>query len=104
DLEEPMPASFSASRERNEKLAVFRHRTARIRFATDHAFSGRKSRLGTLRHVNGIQFFDKPVLRHSQTLREEKESFPLPKSELRGTSRGLAHIRGREIRDECTPR
>src|SRR5260370_41582201 len=25
-------------------------------FATDHAFSGGKSRLGILRHVNGIQF------------------------------------------------
>jgi|ERR1700682_3299569 len=34
---------------------------------TDYAFSGGKSRLGILRHVNGIQFFDKPLLRHSQT-------------------------------------
>jgi hypothetical protein len=36
-------------------------------FTTDRAFSGGKSRLGILRHVNGIQGFDKPLLRHSQT-------------------------------------
>ena len=38
-----------------------------IPFATDHAFSGGKSRLDRLRHVNGTQCFDKPLLRHSQT-------------------------------------
>jgi hypothetical protein len=46
------------------------HRTggnARIRFATDNAFSGGKSRLAILPHVNGIQFFDKALLLHSQT-------------------------------------
>jgi hypothetical protein len=31
-------------------------------FTTDHTFSGGKSRLGILRHVNGIQVFDKPLL------------------------------------------
>jgi hypothetical protein len=36
-------------------------------FLTDHALSGGKSRLDILRHVHGIQFFDKPLLRHSQT-------------------------------------
>jgi hypothetical protein len=40
---------------------------ATIRFATDHTFSGGKLRLAILRHVNGIQFFDKPLLRHSRT-------------------------------------
>src|SRR5258708_5472484 len=32
-----------------------------------HTFSEGRSRLGILRHVNGTQFFDKPLLRHSQT-------------------------------------
>jgi hypothetical protein len=37
------------------------------RIAQLTTFSGGKSRLAILRHVNGIQFFDKPLLRHSQT-------------------------------------
>ena len=40
---------------------------ARIRFATDDGFSGGKSRLAILPRVNGIQFVDKPLLRHSPT-------------------------------------
>jgi hypothetical protein len=55
-------------------------------FAIDRAFSEGKSRLDILRHGNEIQFSDKPLLRYSQTLREEKESFPSPESELRETS------------------
>jgi dienelactone hydrolase len=37
------------------------------KISTDHDFSGWKSRLDVLRHVNGIQFSGKPLLRHSQT-------------------------------------
>ena len=47
--------------------AVDRSRAALRNIATDHAFSGWKSRLDVLRHVNGIQFFGKRLLRHSQT-------------------------------------
>ena len=40
---------------------------ATIWFATHYTFSEGRSRLGILRHVNETQFFDKPLLRHSQT-------------------------------------
>jgi hypothetical protein len=36
-------------------------------FATDDGFSGGKSPLAIFPNVNEIQFFDKPLLRHSRT-------------------------------------
>jgi hypothetical protein len=36
-------------------------------FATDDGFSGGKSPLAIFPNVNGIQFFDKPLLLHSQS-------------------------------------